>query len=441
MHWRAIWVQRVSSQRFEQYVQRAILEPLGMWSSSFEQPLPAGLSGRLVASFPAPGSPAESFQPTAAPEGALSTTGVDMAAFLAFQLGHGPRTVLSASTLAAMRTPALPAESLHGLAAGEQMTLGLNRWEIRGQPVLSQGGDVGAFHSLLALFPGQDTGLFVSVNGSGAPAIDSDQLRSQLVSPFADRYVVTPDGAAPAPLQGSREHAAAVAGSYLNQRRVASTFVAGLYSLLLVTVSAHPDGTLGVRDRFSPEFTFQEIRPWLWREVGGVTTLAAGRYQTGRVTAIAFAGYASAGRVGFLQGHLVPYIALALALLVLVVTLVAWPIGWLRGRRRGNPRNPDRRSRLVRRLAYASAAPVLAGFGLLAASLRFFPPVIHPMARVGQALLLLGVLGVVPAAWHLLITLQSNRRITRVLGAAALTVALGYVLALALTFPLIWPPG
>jgi hypothetical protein len=118
------------------------------------------------------------------------------------------------------------------------------------------------------------------------------------------------------------------------------------------------------------------------------------------------------------------------------VTLVAWPIGWLRTRRHGGPTDPDGRSRLVRRLAYASAAAVLAGFGLLAASLRFFPPVIHPMARVGQALLLLGILGVVSAIWHLVITLQANRRVTRVLGAAALTLALAYVVALSVAFPL-----
>jgi hypothetical protein len=65
---------------------------------------------------------------------------------------------------------------------------------------------------------------------------------------------------------------------------------------------------------------------------------------------------------------------------------------------------------------------------------------VHPVARAGQALLLLGLLGV-PPAWHLRITLQSNRRVTRVLGAAALTLALGYVFALAVTFPLVWPPG
>jgi hypothetical protein len=67
--------------------------------------------------------------------------------------------------------------------------------------------------------------------------------------------------------------------------------------------------------------------------------------------------------------------------------------------------------------------------------------VIHPLARLGQALLLLGILGVVPAAWHLVITFRSNRRLAPVLGAAALVLALGYVLALALTFPLVWPPG
>jgi hypothetical protein len=248
------------------------------------------------------------------------------------------------------------------------MTAGLNRWEIRGQRVLAHGGDIGAFHSLLTLFPDHDVGMFVSVNGSGSPAIDSDQFISQLVSPFADRYVVAPDVAARAPLLDSGERAAAVAGSYLNQRRVASTFLSGLYSLRLLTVSAHPDGTLDVRDRFSPEFAFQEIRPWLWREVGGVTTLAAGWDQTGGVTAIAFAGYTSAGRVGFLRGHLVPYIALAVALVVLLVILASWPFGWLRTRRRGSPRDPHRRSRLIRRLAYAATVPVLVGFGLLAAS-------------------------------------------------------------------------
>jgi hypothetical protein len=73
-----------------------------------------------VASFPGPGAAAESIQRVPAPEGALSASGADMGAFLSFQLCHGPGTVLSASALAAMHAPVLPADCLHGLAGGSR---------------------------------------------------------------------------------------------------------------------------------------------------------------------------------------------------------------------------------------------------------------------------------------------------------------------------------
>ncbi|NUR22349.1 serine hydrolase domain-containing protein, partial [Frateuria sp.] len=84
-------VQRVAGEPYAQYIERHILQPLGMEHSTFEQPLPPALAptmsqGYLRASDGKP-QPFELVDP--APAGAMSATATDMAKFMIAQLQDG----------------------------------------------------------------------------------------------------------------------------------------------------------------------------------------------------------------------------------------------------------------------------------------------------------------------------------------------------------------
>ncbi|GAA3474484.1 hypothetical protein GCM10018965_090370 [Nonomuraea roseola] len=108
-------MQRVSGQKFQDYVQREVLDPLGMTSSTFAQPLPKALNDRLVSTVPF------EFIPDA-PAGAMSSTAADMGRFMNFVLGgEGP---LSRTSVETMLRPALGADRLGTLAEGPRASLG-----------------------------------------------------------------------------------------------------------------------------------------------------------------------------------------------------------------------------------------------------------------------------------------------------------------------------
>jgi len=99
-------VSEVSGLPFEIYVERNILDPLNMTSSSFAQPLPADLAAHLASGYrmgsDSQPMPSEIIIPS--PAGALSSTGEDMARFATAHLS-GQVPGLSESTLELMHTP------------------------------------------------------------------------------------------------------------------------------------------------------------------------------------------------------------------------------------------------------------------------------------------------------------------------------------------------
>jgi CubicO group peptidase (beta-lactamase class C family) len=433
-------VQQVTGVPFEEYVRAEVLDPLGMSASTAEQPPPPGLSDRMAGGFPAPGAEPAPFEHISLPPaGSVSSTAQDMAAFLNLHLGHGPDDVLGPEALADMHAPALPPADLGGLGAAEQMTLGFRGHEVRGERVLSHGGDTDVFHSELALFPDADTGLFVSLNGNGVRALSTTVLRRQLVDQFARRYVAPPERTVPESPPGAAERAAAVAGFYRSERRAESSAAALAGALAITRVTASADGTLEVAPLAVPPTTMREVEPWLWREAGGTATLAARADEDGTVRDVALVAYRAEGRVSAWHGLFVPHLLLLAALLVLVVTLVAWPVNRLRRRRRWGPPGTGTRSRRVRRLAYAAPVAVLAGLVLFVASVQPDLSLVRPLTRLGQAVLLLGVLGVVPAAWHLAGTIRRRAGVIAVTGAALLTLSMAWVAGWAVAFRVLWP--
>ncbi|HZU27146.1 MAG TPA: serine hydrolase domain-containing protein [Bryobacteraceae bacterium] len=207
-------VQRVSGERYEDYVRRHIFEPLGMSGSSFEQPLPKNWPAHPAAGYSRAENkmlPFEVVEP--APAGALTTTGADMIRF-ARALYYGGELdghrILQADTLKETWTPqyrANPALPAICLGFYQQVRDG-TRW-------IGHGGDLIAYHSLFMIQPETQTALFVSYNSAGTDRGVSVE-RAELFNEFVDRYY---GPAKDLPTVAKGTPAAEVAGVWWSTRR------------------------------------------------------------------------------------------------------------------------------------------------------------------------------------------------------------------------------
>lgn len=177
-------VQQASGESFGSYMKKHLFQPLGMTSSDFS--LTKELVERLATSYDAEGSaiPVFNFSPSEWPEGSMVSTASDMALFMQAFLGDGRAAdgtvILSPESVKAMSTyhiaihPDLP-----------DMTYGFESpyfpYKTNGEDVISKGGDILGFSSLLWLLPDRNTGVFVSYNAN-------QDLRDDLFIAFMDHY-------------------------------------------------------------------------------------------------------------------------------------------------------------------------------------------------------------------------------------------------------------
>lgn len=360
-------VERVSGMPFDSYVQRNVLDRAGMASSSFAQPLPPELSGRLSRGYATDSDPPGAFETVGpAPAGALSASATDMGRFMLAQLGElGPdRALLRPDTLALMKRPALDATSLGTLAAGPRMALGLFEEDRGGHRIVGHGGDTDYFHSHMTLFPDDRTGVFVTLNSGGRGATDTLDLRQSLLEGFTDRYfpATGPTDRPATPTAAS--HAAQAEGSYENARSPYSTFLSALRLSGQTRVTARPDGTVLIDPGPLSMYpaVYREVEPWVWQEVGGRRTVTM-RTAGDRVEAIGFESAFTLLRTGPDRdaGLVVPVLLTSAA--VLIIGLLAWPIGAIIRRRYRIPAapRPARTARVLTRVAAAAAVLALGG--------------------------------------------------------------------------------
>lgn len=157
-------VEQVSGERYDRYVRRHVLEPLGMTRSTAAEPVPDGLASSLAHSYDSEVVPPEAIPFTfdrLPPDGAVSATATDMARFVQAHLdGGGP--VLDAGTTARMHTRSFTADPrLPGSAHGFQERF------VRGHRLLVHDGSWEGFQSALVLVPACGLGMFVSFNATG----------------------------------------------------------------------------------------------------------------------------------------------------------------------------------------------------------------------------------------------------------------------------------
>jgi CubicO group peptidase (beta-lactamase class C family) len=231
-------VQQVSGESFGSYVENHLFKPLGMNSSSFR--VTPELADRLVPSYDGEGGaiPLYGFSPAEWPEGSMLSTASDMALFMEAFLNGGKAAdgtvILSGESVKAMSSyrmvihPDLP-DTTYGFESPVIPA------RTKGEKVISKGGDILGYSSLLWILPDRRTGVFVSYN-------TNQDLRNDLFTAFMNHYYA--GGQSPYEPKGYQVQAAEELGRF-----------EGLYSdlriKLLTKVQANADGTLTVSDVLS----------------------------------------------------------------------------------------------------------------------------------------------------------------------------------------------
>ena len=276
-------VERVSGEKFDDYVEHHIFTPLGMKTASFRQPLPAALKGLVSEGYGKPGEPPRGFEIVGpAPAGALSASGTDMGRFMLANLQHGEldgQRVLSAATAETMYNSPLDKINPRSLIAPlNRMELGFFETNVNGREVIGHLGDTESFHTSLHLFMKEGVGLYVSFNSGGKQGA-ANTVRMALFRDFADRYlpnIAPPDGKVDAAT--AAEHARLMSGYWEVSRRSESNFFAlfGLFGQTQIGTTAN--GELLVPSLLEPggrPREWIEIAPFVWRDKFGHDRLAA----------------------------------------------------------------------------------------------------------------------------------------------------------------------
>ena len=233
-------VEQASGRDFAAYMRDDVFGPLGMESSSFAQPLPAGLESRLAVGYVgSAGSrkPGErSFDRDYPASGAVSTA-ADMAQFMLALLEPDGRAV-SPETAAVYLAPAYrPDPTVPGRTGG-----GLEELWWNGEQAVGHGGDTLSSAAQMILLPEQHTGYFLVYNAA------VDEFRENVMRAILDRYYPGRP-AEPAFVSLDRGALARFAGKYRWTRfaRSKADKILAWTPPYNTTVDANPDGTLTIR--------------------------------------------------------------------------------------------------------------------------------------------------------------------------------------------------
>lgn len=276
-------VQRVSGEKFEDYIAQHVFAPLKMVHSSFLQPLPPNLAPLMATGYlnASEGKTKPFEYVDTAPAGASSSTGIDMAHFILAYLNHGNYDgyqLLKPATIKEMWTQqVVPEKGLPGF------DLGFYQDDFNGLPIIGHGGDTVVFHSDLHLIPSKGIGWFVAFNSAGKAGAVED-VRNNLFKRFLDRYYPYTPPVEPT-VADPQKDAARVAGWYVSSRRVERA-LAFVYTLGQSQVTANPDGTIeasAMKNAAGYPIVWREVAPLRYRQVGGDAYLVFGTDANGNV--------------------------------------------------------------------------------------------------------------------------------------------------------------
>lgn len=431
-------VEVVSGMSFDQYIQRNILEPLGMTGTTLHQPHPDDVAATLATGYRPTGegyTPARGqYGPWTPTGGGVVTTAADMARFLRAQLGADPRLGAGVTELMQRR---------HYTQDEQVPGIGYGFAEARrgGQRLLLKDGDLPGFHSNLALLPDRGIGIFVSFNGDGTNGAAFWNAKD-LVHQIVDHYV--PSGPQP-------ERPATAAGDparYTGTYRASTTSRNSLMKVTALTapVTVAADGNGGLVTHGLALDPAQESQHWIPRGPGLFTSVDGQRriaFDENGVLVGAGPEATAYAPLSWYQNPTLHLTVLGIGAAGLLIAFVWFPAAALTRRRRRLPRRP-RGARIARAFGWTSgalAAVFLGGFVFLVAdgnrmleSGILGSPLLTVLPFVPAAMLLTGAgtLVATPLAWR-----HRWWAIPGRLGYTMLAVATVAFLAVAITYNLV----
>lgn len=409
-------IERVSGLSYDEYVEANIFQPLGMNHTTFRQPVAAQFLPHLTQGYGAGLNKPELFEfVIAAPAGAQSASGADMAKFMIAHLADGAG-LMQPETAQMMHN-----FELQHLAPLHPMALGFYRDDVNGHRVIAHGGDTVYQHSNLSLFLDDGVGLFISMNSDGK-AGSPRWVREALLAQFAERYF-------PAPLVGeaideatAREHAQMLAGNYASSRGFQTNFLTMLDLVGQDTISLDEDGGIvapAVANAAGQPRKFIEIAPFVWRDVGSPLRLAA-KVEDGKVTEYSFdtvSAIMTMRRVPWYKDSTWLLPAVIAAIGVVLLGALAWPVGALNRRRYAAPARFTGRRLRDHRIFHGWHWLVLAVLGGWTAwfviglgTLTMLSGPLDPLLYAVQVLTPIALFGLlVLAGWNLLLARRERR--------------------------------
>lgn len=267
-----VLIQDVSGLRYEQYLSRNLLGPLGMSHTSIEPPLKG--ADALATPYAIDKGRVEKIAPEwyhTTPTSSLVSTVDDMARFMAFHL----ETPLSGNTDGVLprkwiREMARQQATVHPALPG--WGYGWQENDANGQRIIEHGGDIGGFSSLLTLLPDERFGILV-VNH-----LEGSSLRFKVKQAILDKYF--PDKRAPRPgANRPKKDLLAYAGTYL-ANNYCRTCADGERNAQRFEITANDDGSLGLwGDKW------REVAPLLFSSEDGKRRIGFMRDNAGSIIA------------------------------------------------------------------------------------------------------------------------------------------------------------
>ncbi|MBX6365731.1 MAG: beta-lactamase family protein [Gemmatimonadetes bacterium] len=351
-------IERITGEPWEEYIERHILQPLGMHNTTGRQPLPADLAPNMSVGYAKQGDklvakPFEMLIPYA-PAGSISASATDMARFMIAHLQNGEYQgvrILADSTARFMHTRAFahdPRLDAYDLGFYEQTSHGVH--------LIGHGGDTGWFHTDLSLAPEEGWGIFVSYNSApGGELSFGPFLQAVLDHYYPTATAAAKDATGPVPDK--------YLGTYRINRASYTTFEKALGLATAVKVARDPKapGILVVNSPLGVE-RFVSAGPNLFREIDGHELIAFRQERDGSISHFFMNSAPMMGmeRVAWYQAPALHHVLIGIALLLLLTVPFVLLGSWLLHRRFRELAPLSGGERLARWTAFAVTVLVVA---------------------------------------------------------------------------------
>jgi CubicO group peptidase (beta-lactamase class C family) len=408
-------VQRVSGEKFDDYIENHIFKPLGMNNCTFRQPLPESLKPQMSNGYEVASQPAHHFEfVNTEPAGSSSVTATDMARFMITHLQDG--TYEGVQILRPETARLMHSRQFANLPEMNAMALGFYEETRNGHRIIGHGGDTQYFHSDLHLVPDLGLGFFISYNSAGNGEISA---RTAVWEKLLDRYFPyePPAGAA---VPSASADAQSVSGRYIVSRRADTTVMKVFNVLGQAKVFPNDDGTISVsdlKDLNGEPKKFKEIGPLLFRESNGQDKIGFKRDDSGRWVLVIDYPFMVFQKSPWNVNSALNLPIIIASMVIMALALLLWPVAALTRRHYGQkltltPR--DKKLRLLVKIACALGLIFLAGFALFFSmaekDIAIVSPSYNPVLRLLQLLGWLACIGALVSVYYAVLAWKDQSR-------------------------------